>query len=236
MQSQKCCHLAKPFLSLLGSGKLAANSYIEQREAFAFLVPKAMIKRRRKWRQQERDKAMKNVFEAQMHMRMRRQSLKQAEIRETQEVEVDCVTLDLGSARSRDSCPVHDQQAVCKANDVRQAQWVPHSIEEELSSPSSSQESRKVAPPAGMDSARPDDDLVLKVRQPLTQDASFRLEKLGGLNMALAVPVFVYRVFLADRQQYSGDATEGSAGVYRVPRLLHNSRMKLPSRPAHCYV
>ncbi|EEY60205.1 uncharacterized protein PITG_12532 [Phytophthora infestans T30-4] len=148
-----------------------------------------MIKRRRKWRQQERDKAMKNVFEAQMHMRMRRQSLKQAEIRETQEVEVDCVTLDLGSARSRDS--------------------------------------RR---------SGPDDDLVLKVRQPLTQDASFRLEKLGGLNMALAVPVFVYRVFLADRQQYSGDATEGSAGVYRVPRLLHNSRMKLPSRPAHCYV
>ncbi|KAG6961511.1 hypothetical protein JG688_00009043 [Phytophthora aleatoria] len=187
-----------------------------------------MIKRRRKWRQQEREKAVRNVFEAQMHMRMRRQSVKHAEIREAQEVEADCVTLDLDSARSRES---YDQQAVGKANDVRDAQWVPHSIEEELSSPSSSEGSRKDSPPKGMDSARPDNDLVLKVRQPLTQDAKFRLEKLGRLDMSLAVPAFVYRVFLAGEHQYSGDATEGSTGVYRVPRLLHNSRVNLPSRP-----
>ncbi|KAG3012217.1 hypothetical protein PC119_g12930 [Phytophthora cactorum] len=184
-------NLSFPFQQV---AKLAANSYIEQREAFAFLVPKAMIKRRRKWRQQEREKAVRNVFEAQMHMRMRRQSVKHAEIREAQEVEADCVTLDLDSARSRES---YDQQAVGKANDVRDAQWVPHSIEEELSSPSSSEGSRKDSPPKGMDSARPDNDLVLKVRQPLTQDAKFRLEKLGRLDMSLAVPAFVYRVFLA---------------------------------------
>ncbi|ETL98420.1 hypothetical protein L917_04508 [Phytophthora nicotianae] len=192
-----------------------------------------MIKRRRKWRQQEREKAVRNVFEAQMHMRMRRQSLKHAEIREVQEVEADCVTLDLGSARSRDSCLAPEQQTKDKTNDVRLAQWVPHSIEEELSSPTSSDGSGNVI---GMDSARPDEDLVLKVRQPLTQDAKFRLGRLGGLDMSRAVPAFVYRVFLAGEHQYSGDATEGSTGVYRVPRLLHNSKANLPSRPAHCYV
>eukprot|EP00644_Phytophthora_capsici_P012212 jgi/Phyca11/550668/estExt2_Genewise1Plus.C_PHYCAscaffold_380134 len=150
-----------------------------------------MIKRRRQWRQQEREKAVKNVFEAQMHVRMRRQSLKQAETRKASNVEADCATLDLGSARSSD----------CR-----------------------------------MCSDRPDNDLVLKVRQPLTQDAQFRLEKLGGLDISLAVPAFVYRVFLAGEHQYSGDATEGSTGVYRLPRLLYNCRMNIAPRPDLCYV
>ncbi|EGZ11907.1 hypothetical protein PHYSODRAFT_517859 [Phytophthora sojae] len=147
-----------------------------------------MIGRRRRWRQQEREKAVRNVFEAQMHARMRRQSLKHAELRRPEALEADCVTLDLGSARSRDT------------------------REEE------------------------GNELVLKVRQPLSQDAWFRLEKLGGLDMTLAVPAFVYRVFLGEEKDFSGDATEGSRGVYRLPRLLHNSRANLPPRSADCYL
>ncbi|KAG7384492.1 hypothetical protein PHYPSEUDO_002544 [Phytophthora pseudosyringae] len=187
-----------------------------------------MIRQRRKWRQKERERAVMNVFEAQMHARMRRQSLKQ---REAIEVDADCETLDLGSARSNDS-----YQAVEKVNAVRATQWVPHSIEEELSSPSSSEGSGKVSPAIEMDSDRPDNDLVLKVRQPLPRDATFRLERLGGLDLSLAVPAFVYRVFLAGEHQYSGDATECTAGDYRLPRLLHNSRVNLPPRADHCYV
>jgi hypothetical protein len=151
-----------------------AHSYIQQREAFAFLVPKTMIKQRRRWRQQERDKAMRNVFEAQMHARMRRQSLKHAKTREAQSVEADCVTLDLGSARSTVSS--HPLGKVGQSE-----QWVPHSIEEELSSSGSESESFS---PLLRDDGRPDDDLVLRVPQPLTLEAKFRLETLGGLDMA----------------------------------------------------
>ncbi|KAL3662734.1 hypothetical protein V7S43_012137 [Phytophthora oleae] len=195
-----------------------------------------MIKRRRQWRQLEREKAVKNVFEAQMHVRMRRQSLKQAETRKASNVEADCATLDLGSARSSVCSQVEEQQTLGKANETRSTRWVPYLIEEELSSPSSSEGGGKVAPAIGMCSDRPDNDLVLKVRQPLTQDAQFRLEKLGGLDVSFAVPAFAYRVFLAGEHQHSGDATEGSTGVYRLPRLLHNCRVNIPPRPDHCYV
>ncbi|KAG6610581.1 uncharacterized protein IUM83_06701 [Phytophthora cinnamomi] len=218
---------------------LVANSYIERREAFAFLVPKTMIGRRRRWRQQEREKAVRNVFEAQMHARMRRQSLKQAELRPPEApLEADCVTLDLGSARSRDTSLGQGREArkVVKGDD-RSGQWVPHSIEELGSSsssfPSSSEDSDNIFSPERDDDG---DDLVLKVPQPLTQDAWFRLEKLGGLDMTLAVPAFVYRVFLGAEKDCSGDATEGTRGVYRIPRLLHNSRVNLPPRPAHYYL
>ncbi|KAL4102179.1 hypothetical protein PRIC1_005927 [Phytophthora ramorum] len=192
-----------------------------------------MIRRRRQWRQQEREKAVRNVFESQMHARMRRQSLKHAEIRAAEDVETDCVTIDLGSARSRESCRLPEQQPdKSKVKDVRGTQWVPHSIEEEFSS--SSSESESVAP---MKHNKLENDLVLRVLQPLSQDATFRLERLGDLDLQLAVPTFVYRVFLSeDDNQYSGDATEGSAGIHRLPRLLHNSRVNLPPRPAHCYL
>ncbi|GMF11252.1 unnamed protein product [Phytophthora lilii] len=168
-----------------------------------------------------------------MHARMRRQSLKQTEIREAREVEADCVTLDLGSACSRDSWLVQEQPSDPFAGEKH---WVPHSIEE-LRSSSSSEGCGGNFSPGKMDDSRLEDELVLKVLQPLTQDAKFRLEGLGGLDLAVAVPAFVYRVFLADEENgYSGDATEGSPGVYRIPRLLHNSRVNLPPRPAHYYL
>ncbi|OWY95959.1 hypothetical protein PHMEG_00033896 [Phytophthora megakarya] len=163
-----------------------------------------MISQRRQWRQQELQKAVRNIFETQMHTRMRRQSLKQAEIREPRDIE-DCVTLDLGSARSRDIYNIQEQQATDRVNE--------------------------------MTTTQPDNDLVLKVRQLLTGDAKFRLERLGGLDVARAVPTFEYRVFMvAGDHSYSGDATERSSGVYRFPRLLHNSRVNLPPRPAYYFV
>ncbi|KAE9328210.1 hypothetical protein PF008_g16228 [Phytophthora fragariae] len=207
-----------------------ANSYIEQREAFAFLVPKTMIGRRRRWRQLEREKAVGNVFEAQMHARMRRQSLKHVELRQPEALDADCVTLDLGSARSRDTSLEQRERAARKViNDDKSPQWVPHSIEELGSSSSSSTDTYNIFSPGREDEG---DELVLKVRQPLTQDACFRLEKLGGLDMTLAVPTFEYRVFLGEEKDFSEDATEGSRGVYRLPRLLHNSRVNLPQRSA----
>lgn len=198
-----------------------------------------MIGRRRRWRQQEREKAVRNVFEAQMHARMRRQSLKHAELRRPEALEADCVTLDLGSARSRDTSLGQERAArrvVNRDDKAGQCQWVPHSIEEleaSSSSSSSSDDRGNIFSPGGEEEGN---ELVLKVRQPLSQDAWFRLEKLGGLDMTLAVPAFVYRVFLGEEKDFSGDATEGSRGVYRLPRLLHNSRANLPPRSADCYL
>ncbi|KAE8997034.1 hypothetical protein PF005_g16356 [Phytophthora fragariae] len=189
-----------------------------------------MIGRRRRWRQLEREKAVGNVFEAQMHARMRRQSLKHVELRQPEALDADCVTLDLGSARSRDTSLEQRERAARKViNDDKSPQWVPHSIEELGSSSSSSTDTYNIFSPGREDEG---DELVLKVRQPLTQDACFRLEKLGGLDMTLAVPTFEYRVFLGEEKDFSEDATEGSRGVYRLPRLLHNSRVNLPQRSA----
>ncbi|CAI5731093.1 unnamed protein product [Peronospora destructor] len=191
-----------------------------------------MIKKRCQWRQQEPATAKSNVFEAQMHAKMRRQSLKRVETRPAQEMEADCMTLDLSSARlSKDSHYVHDP-TVGKVHDIRtrlrSRQWVPHAIEEEFSSPSSSDDSERVFPVLKHYYTRPTDDLVLKLRQELTQDAKFRLERLGGFDVSRAVPTFVYRVFLDNEEnQYSGNATDGSEAIHRLPPLLHNSRVNL---------
>ena len=163
-----------------------------------------------------------------MHARMRRQSRKQVETRDAQEVELDCMTLDLCSARSNDSHYVQYPALITINDRMRSRQWLPHAIEEEVSSPSSSDDSAKVLPVFQETCTRPTDDLVLKVRQQLTQDAKFRLERLGGLNVSRAVPTFVYRVFLDNKEnQYSENATEGSEAMYRFPPLLHNSRVNL---------
>lgn len=186
-----------------------------------------MINRRRQWREQEREKFVGNVFEAQMHLRIRRQSLKTAEIRHAQDVEAVCATLDLCRARF-----IKNRHRQAKGT----IQWVPQSIEKGMKSPLSSKERTQVAPAERVDAFDPGNDPILKVRQPLTENAHYRLNHLGGLDMSRAVPAFVYRNTLVSVHQYSEVATEKSAGIYRVPRLLHNSRVNLAPRPAHCYM
>ncbi|CEG36897.1 uncharacterized protein PHALS_04148 [Plasmopara halstedii] len=188
-----------------------------------------MINQRRKWQHQEREKSVGNIFEAQMHARMRRQSLKKAEVREAYDVDAECMTLDLSGVKSADNF----QQGVGKD---RVVQWVQHPIEKAIESPSLFKKNSECLSAGHADALRRDSNLVLKVFQPLTEDAQFRLRRLGGLDVSQAIPSFVYQDLRMKERQYSRVATERSAGVYRIPRLLHNSRVNLAPRPAQCYM
>ncbi|TDH71856.1 hypothetical protein CCR75_009063 [Bremia lactucae] len=188
-----------------------------------------MIRQRRKWRQHERDKVVRNVFEAQMHATMRRQSLKKASSRLVQEIEVDCLTLDLGRARIREKTSRMSRQLVMqKAYYARATQWVPQVTEQEQLSSLYTEKREK--------SERPVQDVVRKIRLTLSPNAQYRLGHLGELDLALAVPAFMYQGLLAEKPRCSGAATEGSRGVYRILRLLHNSRVNVAPRPAQCYI
>ncbi|KAI9914291.1 hypothetical protein PsorP6_007336 [Peronosclerospora sorghi] len=194
-----------------------ALGYVEQREAFAFLAPQKMRrKRRNQWQQRARGKAiMGNVFETQMRVRIRRQSLKQ--VVDDHKAHADCLTFDLESATSGDS--------------QTSGNGVPHSFQvERLSSPCS-ESSHTVFPAINNRPTQQETAFVLKIHQPLTDAARFRLETLGQLDVARAVPTFVYRVFQAQRESAcSRHATERSAGLYRLPRLRHNCRVNIPPR------
>ncbi|RLN97904.1 hypothetical protein BBJ28_00011596, partial [Nothophytophthora sp. Chile5] len=221
-------------------------SYIAQRKAFAFLMPKSMVKRRRR-RRVEVEKEVANIFEVQMRVRMRRQSVKQVELRVPRSVDDYSATLDLreGSENvddGRSSAANEAQRSrVGRGNDVQPRRWVPHPIEEEVPSPPSSMGS-EVPLMDAVEEIKDEDDrpteyIVTRVRQKLTRDAMFRLEQLGDFDMTKSVPSYSYRDSNEQvNKHWSVDTTEGSMGVYRLPRLLHNSRVNLPPRPPQYYM
>ncbi|CAH0479023.1 unnamed protein product [Peronospora belbahrii] len=203
-----------------------------------------MIHRRSQWQQhlERENEVIDNVFEAQMRARMRRQSLeKKVEIKHVHEVETDCMTLDLDSVRSIGTCHAHgrlDDKDMHTRTLVQQQsrEWRPDSTQEDSANSLSSDEGGKILPipTTNKHKSRSRNDLVLKMLEPLTQEATFRLERLGGFDLSRTVPSFAYRVFRDDEtNNYSTNATEGSTGVYRLPRLLHNSRVNHLRRPTY---
>ncbi|RLN73970.1 hypothetical protein BBJ28_00006646 [Nothophytophthora sp. Chile5] len=221
-------------------------SYITQRKAFAFLMPKSMVKRRRR-RRVEVEKEVANIFEVQMRVRMRRQSVKQVELRVPRSVDDYSATLDLRESSENvdggrsNAANGAQRSRVGKRSDVQPRRWVPYPIEEGVPSPLSSVGSEVPLMDAveGIkdEDGRPTEYIVTRVRQRLARDAMFRLEQLGDFDMTKSVPSYSYRDS-SERvnKHWSVDTTEGSLGVYRLPRLLHNSRVNLPPRPPQYYM
>uniref|UniRef100_M4BVR2 Uncharacterized protein n=1 Tax=Hyaloperonospora arabidopsidis (strain Emoy2) TaxID=559515 RepID=M4BVR2_HYAAE len=165
---------------------------------------------------------------------MRRQSLKHVETRAAQTVDNNCHTLDLQNIWSKSSNFDVEGFVLNTRSDRRSKQWISHSSEERVSSSLSSDN--------GFDGysevkdQKSDIDRVLRVLQPLSLNAQYRLHRLGGFDLDLAVPSFVYQVCQAEEKiQCSGDATMGSTGAYRLPRVQHNSRVNLPPRRLRPY-
>uniref|UniRef100_A0AAV1VFK0 Uncharacterized protein n=1 Tax=Peronospora matthiolae TaxID=2874970 RepID=A0AAV1VFK0_9STRA len=161
---------------------------------------------------------------------MRRQSRKHVETRAAATVDNrDCQTLDFRTIWSKDSTVDVEGFVLNKRNDARSEQWIPYVSEDRVSSSWSSDNAFE-GYSEGEDQ-KSDIDRVLKVLQPLSLNAQYRLHRLGGFDLALAVPSFVYQVCQAeDKLQCSGDATVGSTGAYRLPRVHPNSRVNPSTR------
>ncbi|CAI5730715.1 unnamed protein product [Hyaloperonospora brassicae] len=172
---------------------------------------------------------------------MRRQQRKHEEKRGAPEVEANlCRTLDLQNVRLNDRpCGVGGFMPN-KRNETTSKSEIPYLDTPEISSSASSgAECEECSDLLDKWKSTSEMDRVLRVLQPLSFSAQYRLHRLGGLDLAKAVPSFVYRVFRAEKKrQYSGDATAGSAGGnYQRPRVLQrDSNGTHPRQPTYYYI
>lgn len=183
---------------------------------FACLIPRCF----RRDKTPTGSKSTENIFEERMKQRLQKQRKRPARAKYAQPHSVDeeFAKFDLLAASDR-------SVAAKYANRIRKVQW-PHllswdSVEDTYVSPPSS-----VGAEAGGDigprqTADYDPRILSRssaqlTRQELSQEAVFRLQQLGHLDMRNSAPSFVYQAPRESARKWSTATTKGSDSLYSV--------------------